>query len=105
MEPGTVGIKFQDDGQITSFTDKAQQALSDAGVDENWKIIKVGSKKFTKKLLIQNARGSENYTMEFVYTGNRLDVTKWIFGLVKLFWHDKIHKTYFEIMRVPVPIL
>ena len=76
LEPGTVGIKFRDDGQITSFTEKAQQSLRDAGVDENWKIIKVGSEKFTKKLLIQKARESENYTIEFVYTGDRPDVTK-----------------------------
>ena len=94
LEPGTVGIKFKDDGQITAFTEKAQQSLRDAKVDENWKIIKIGSEQFAKKLLIKKARGSEKYTMEFVYTGDRQDVTTWIlnFELVELFWREKSTK-------------
>ena len=77
MNPGTVGIEVDTDGQITGFTEEPlQQALVDAGVNKNWKLVKIDSEKYTKQLLKEKADGSENYKMEFVYTGGRPDVKK-----------------------------
>ena len=76
LKPGIIGIKFRDDGQVTGFDGKSQKALYTSGVNQNWKIVKIDSEMFTKKLLIKKAGGSKPYTVEFAYTGDRPDVTK-----------------------------
>ena len=76
LKPGKVRFKFGHNGQVSEFTKKAQRSLYIAGVNQNWKIEKIDSEKFTKDLLIKKASGSKHYTMEFVYTGNQSYVTQ-----------------------------
>ena len=74
MKPGAIGLKFHSNGQITGFTtkkSKKQRYLKAAGINQHWKIAKINSRKLTKKLLLYEACGLKNYTMEFVYTGNK----------------------------------
>ena len=71
LKPGALGIKVDDDGKIIGFTNKAQEAFYDARINQDWKIVKIDSKKLTKELLMEKACGSKNYTMEFVYIGNQ----------------------------------
>jgi hypothetical protein len=70
LKPGTIGIKFCPNGQVTGLTKKAQQALHAGEVNQHWKIIKIDSEKFTKDILMKKASGSKDYTIEFVCTGN-----------------------------------
>merc|ERR1712034_270992 len=62
-----IGIRFHNNGQVTGITEEAQKALYDSGVDQNWKMVKIDSEKFTPELLMKTAFGKRNYTIEFTY--------------------------------------
>ena len=68
LKPGKLGIKFRHDGQVSRLIAGAQEALYAAGINKNWKIVKIDSKKFTPELLMKKACGAKDYTMQFVYT-------------------------------------
>ena len=70
MKPGYTGIKTCDycrnvsNGLISRISKKAQQSVLDAGIAEEWRIISIDWKPFSKELLRMKAAGEKNYTLE-----------------------------------------
>ena len=66
LTPGLVGIKFLKSGKIFKLEENAQQVLRDAGITKGWKIVRIDSQNFSKNLLLNKIKGSENYEIELI---------------------------------------
>jgi len=68
IEPGYIGIHIRKNGTIQNIEPDVQESLQIAGINVNWIMAKIDNKKFSKKLLLQMAKGTENYQIKF-YVG------------------------------------